>query len=155
MGIEPLVKAKEPALPEPGRDWQQLWFNVLQHPWSSLVIVPAEPNISVLPAVRALTAVGRLYHQRPVHLLEAEGTEPAATGFVISSAKNLVAAGERVVIAVASPLVNPVAIPIARAANAAALLVPLGRTRLAPARQTIDCIGRQHFIGSIVLEQQR
>ena len=152
MGIEPLVKATEPALPVPGKDWQQLWFNALQHPWSSLVIVPAQPNVSVLPAARTLAAVGRLYHQRPVRLIEAEGTDPAATSFVINSAKNRVAAGEQVIIAVDSPLSNPVAIPIARAADAALLLVPLGYTRLASARQTIDHIGRQHFIGSIALE---
>jgi hypothetical protein len=155
MGIEPLVKATEPALPVPGRDWQQLWFAALQHPWSSLVIVPAQPNLSALPAARALVAVGRLYHQRSVHLLEAERTDPAATGFVISSAKNRVAAGEQVIIAVDSPLSHPVAIPLARAADAALLLVPLGRTRLSWARNTIDYIGRQHFIGSIALGDLR
>ena len=154
MGIEPLVKATEPALPVPGRDWQQLWFAALQLPWSSLAIVPAQPNLSALAAARALVAVGRLYHQCPVHLIEAEATEPAATGFVISSVKNRVAAGERVVMAVDSPLSNPVAIPIARAADAALLLVPLGRTRLMLARHTIDSVGREQFIGSIAVESQ-
>ena len=155
MGIEPLVKATEPAPAVPGRDWQQLWFNVLQRDWSSLVIVPAQPNVSVLPAARALVAVGRLYHQRPVHLIEAEAAEPAATGFIISSATHRVAAGEQVVIAVDSPLSQPVAIPISRAADAALLLVPLGRTRLAWARKTLDCIGRERFIGSITVGDQR
>jgi hypothetical protein len=151
MGIEPLVKATEPALPAPGRDWQQLWFAMLQHRWSSVVIVPAQPNVSALPAARTLAAVGRLYHQQPVRLVEAEGTDPTATSFVINSAKNRVAAGERVIIAVDSPLSNPVAIPIARVADAALLLVPLGHTLLVSAQQTIDYIGRQHFIGSIAL----
>jgi hypothetical protein len=155
MGIEPLVKVTEPALPVPSRDWQQLWFAALRHRWSSLVLVPAQAGVSVVPAARALTAVGRLYHQCPVHLIEAEGTDPSATGFVVSSAKNRVAAGERVIISVDSPLSHPVAIPIARAADAALLLVPLGRTLLASARLTIDCIGRQHFIGGIVLGDQR
>jgi hypothetical protein len=155
MGIEPLVKATEPAVAVPGREWQQLWFNLLQHRWSSLAIVPAQPSVSVLPAARALVAVGRVYHQGPVHLIEAEGADPAATGFVISSAKNRVAAGEQVIIAVDSPLSKPVAIPITRAADAALLLIPLGRTRLAWARQTLDCVGREYFIGSITLGDQR
>jgi len=152
VGIEPLPKLTPTAPPlVPGNDWQQLWFSAVQHGWSSLAIVPAQPGISSLEAARMFAAAGRLYHQRPVHLIEAETTDPTTTSFVISSAANRVAAGEQVIIAVDSPLSHPAAIPLARAADAALLLVPLGRTGLVAAHRTINCVGRQHFIGSITL----
>lgn len=158
MGIEPLIKVTptSPAIAlEPGNDWQQLWFAAARHQWSTLAIIPAQPGTSSLTAARLLAAAGQLYPQRPVHLVEAEGTDPTATGFVASSAANRAASGERVIIAIDSPLSHPAAIPIARAVDAALLLIPLGRTRLSAARRTIECVGRQRFIGSITVKARR
>ena len=47
---------------------------------------------------------------------------------------------------------NPAAIPIARATSAALLVVRVGESRLAAARSTIEAVGRERLLGSVVLE---
>ena len=56
------------------RDWQWLWFSTLQRrPWSSLAVVPGDGDVEAGRVAEALVAVGRLYGERPVQLLNAEG----------------------------------------------------------------------------------
>lgn len=159
MGITTLVRTEPqggvslfaPAPSELGPEWPQLWFALVQRAWSSLAIVPVGPDVPALFAASALASAGRLYRHWMVHLLDAEGAGPPAAGSVVDAAADIAARGEQSIIAVDSPLANHAAIHIARSADAALLLVPLGRAGLVAARRTIECIGRERFIGSVAV----
>lgn len=141
---------RPPRLPHVGAEaWPSVWFALAKHPWHSLVIVPASPGISSLATARQLAAAAKMFEERPFTLIEAQSIEPASVRDIIGSVNDRVAAGERVLIAVGSPLTDYSAIPIARAADAAVLLVRLTETRGRDANRTIDTIGRSHFLGSI------
>jgi hypothetical protein len=141
--------APGPALPEPR--WQQAWFAARRHPWSSLVVVPAHPGVSARFIAQALVGVGSLHGDRPVKLVDAEGTRLPAAASVLDSLSAVVGRGELAVVAVDDPVREAASIPIARAAEAALLVVPLGEGRFADARRAMDLVGRDRFIGAITL----
>lgn len=135
--------------PMSSNQWALVWFTLIEHPWTSIVIVPAEANASSIAVARALTDVGNTYEEQGVQLIEAERLPPAIARHVIATMTKRADSGARTVVAVASPLVDYNAIPIARAADASVMLVKVGATALSDAKKTVNMIGRQCFIGSI------
>ena len=49
----------QPAGTPPALPVQQLWFSIQRHPWSSLVLVPADHETSAFELGRTLYEVGR------------------------------------------------------------------------------------------------
>jgi hypothetical protein len=49
---------------------------------------------------------------------------------------------------------NPSAIAIVQAASAALLLVRLGESLIASAQNALDAVGRQKFLGTVVLDER-
>jgi hypothetical protein len=144
------VLTRVPRLPHVAADaWPSVWFALAKHSWHSLVIVPGNASLSAVHTARQLTAAAKMFEERPFTLIEAESVAPSAVRDIIGSFNDRVAAGERVLIAVGSPLIDYSAIPITRAADAAVLLVRLMDTRGLDANRTIDAVGRSHFLGSI------
>jgi hypothetical protein len=131
--------------------WPGLWFKLAEKEWSSIVVVPAHPDVSASATVRALVAAARVYEQRPVAVLDADEIVPSAVRDVIAKMEEGARAGELTVIALPSPLKNQSAIPIARAADSAVLLVSLGKAEFDDSRRTVDLIGRSRFVGAINL----
>jgi hypothetical protein len=132
--------------------WAQLWFSVERHSWSTIAVVPSSPGDDSLAAARSLAAAGNTYREGGVALVDATHAQPSAIPGLVAAAGEGVASGARVVIAVDSPMTNPAAIAVARAADAALLAVPLGRSKIADARRTVETVGRDRFIGSIAIK---
>jgi len=132
-------------------EWAQLWFAVQQHPWQTLVLVPAARGTSSIRAARALLDVAKLYDLLAVKLLDATGVRPEDVATKIADMADSIALGERVIVAVDAPMSNPSAIPVARAASVAVLLVPLGVTKTQDAQQCIDIVGRERFVGTVAM----
>jgi hypothetical protein len=93
-------------------------------------------------------------------VVNAEKMGPAAIRELIADLSNppiLVSPGDRrrIVISIESVLSNPLGIGIAQAADAVVLCVRKGRTKIAAARRTIELIGRERFVGSVVLSRAR
>jgi hypothetical protein len=143
------------ADPVPGVQWQQVWFAALRRPWSSLALIPSHPGSSALFVAEALAAVGRLHGQRPARLLDAEGVDLPNVGDVLRSLAAITGREELAVVAVGCPIDKAASIPIARTADAALLVVPLGEGRFEEARRAIDLVGREHFMGAVTLELGR
>jgi hypothetical protein len=137
--------------PLPEARWQQIWFAALRRPWSSLVLVPAHPGATALFIADALVAVGRLHGERPVRLVNAEGAELPDVANILKSLGAIVERQELAVVAVDCPLSEAAAIPIARTAEAAILVLPLGESGFLDARRAIDLVGRDRFIGAVTL----
>jgi len=131
--------------------WAQLWFAMQRGTWSTLAVVPADPAMSALEAARALATAGHTYRAGAVKLINATRAEARDIRGIVAAAAEAASAGMQVVVAVASPLANPAAIAIARAVDAAVLVVPLGEATLATARRTVESIGREYFSGSVAV----
>jgi hypothetical protein len=141
------------ALPE--ALWQQVWFAARRRPWSSLALVPAHPGTSALFIAEALVSVGGLHGERPVKLLDAERARLPDVGRVLESLDAIVGREEVAVLAVDGPGDQAASIPIARAADAAILVVPLGASRFRDARRAMDLVGRDRFIGAVTLALEK
>jgi len=138
--------------PSPDTDWQRIWFSSRKQNWSSLSLIPSDPGIDVTKVAEALTATGRLHGERPVNLVNAVGVQLGDVHHVIDSLTSLVNRGSWVVVPVDPIAENPSAAAIVRATSAALLVVRLGQSFLPSARGTLDVIGREHFLGSVVLD---
>ena len=136
-------------------EWPAVWFTLVEQPWSSLALLPAHPDQSTRRAAERLAEVARDYDERPVHVLSGERLTPEAGRELVHRIAELVAQGDRVLVALGSPLTDVGAIPIARAADASVLLVPLNVGRAAAAQRTLSLVGEQRFIGAIVVEGPR
>jgi hypothetical protein len=139
----------------PDFEWQRLWFATRAKAWSSLAIIPSDPGVDAHRVAEALVKTGRVHGERAVELLNAQGAQLASVHHLVDKLGQMTARGEWVVVPVDSITENPNAIPMVRAASAALLVVRLGESLLDASRAAIDVVGRDHFIGSVVLGPER
>lgn len=140
------------ASQSPDNEWQRIWFSIRQHTWSSLALVPSHSGIDVVKVAQTLVATGRLQGERPVGLIDATGVQMANIQQVIASLGTVAERGEHAIVPVDSIQDNPSTIAIVQAASMALLVVRLGESLLASAQTTLDVVGRNRFIGSIVVD---
>jgi hypothetical protein len=144
----------------PPLDLQQLWFSTLRWDWSSLALVPAGSNGSVVRIAKALAQIGNRHGGRPV--TRSEGTSLSTSGELAEDISgqftvNTPSIGserwkQRTIIALDPVVTDPAGIPVALAADAALLFVELGKTNIAEAQKTVRLIGRDHFRGCILIK---
>lgn len=136
--------------PQDGR-WAPLWFQLVQHEWSSIALIPAERDASTTEIAWALAEFGRPFQKEPIYVLTTEHMSPPEVPGVVDALHQWSASGIRVLVALGSPLVQHMTVPLARAADASVLVVRLGTAETRTARSTIDAVGPACFVGSIVL----
>lgn len=136
----------------PDNEWQRIWFSIRQHTWSSLALVPSHSGIDVVKVAQTLVATGRLQGERPVGLIDATGVQMSNIQQVIGSLGTVAERGEHAIVPVDAIQDNPSTIAIVQAASMALLVVRLGESLLASAQTTLDVVGRNRFIGSIVVD---
>jgi hypothetical protein len=136
----------------PDNEWQRIWFSIRQHTWSSLALVPSHSGIDVVKVAQTLVATGRLQGERPVGLIDATGVRMSNIQQVIGSLGTVAERGEHAIVPVDAIHDNPSTIAIVQAASMALLVVRLGESLLASAQTTLDVVGRNRFIGSIVVD---
>ena len=145
----------------PTIDAQQLWFRVRLQEWSSLVIVPVGSGGTAAETASRLCEAGRVLSEGPVSVLHAERMEPSAIADLMVELSNRPKSGrtaadqQRLVISVDPVLTNPLGTGIAQAADAALLCVELQKATLADARATIELVGRERFIGSVLFRARK
>ena len=134
-------------------EWQRIWFAARQHGWNSLALVPSHSGIDVLAIAKALAATGRAHGERPVGVINATGVQLENVQQVIATLGALPDRGESALVPVDPIDVNPSAVAIVQAASAALLVVRLGESLLSPTQAALDLVGRNRFLGSIVLDE--
>jgi len=138
----------------PSLSMQQLWFSLQRREWSSLVIIPADRDMSVMDFGRPLYEVGRLALGEKLRLVDARDIKLTRTAGLILEMMGggpTRVSGGRTLVMIESVLSHPSGIPVALAADAALLCVELGRTSIAAARETLRIVGAQRFLGCITL----
>lgn len=135
--------------------WEQIWLGARATEWRSLVVVPADPDASSLGAAEALRHSAARYGQQPVQLIDATHAHASDVAGTLAAIAGATAGEGQTIVAIGSPITHPAAIAIARGTDAALLVVPLGVTHVAAARQTLALLGRGRFIGSVALRSGR
>lgn len=146
----------------PALGLKELWYTTLRWEWSSLVLVPAHASGSAVWIAKALAEVG-LSQRGRVAKITAQGAMLATTSELVgdlatqSPIRSMKSSSERwrtgsTIIAIEPVVLNPDGIPVALSADAALLCVELGKTDIASARRTVQLIGREHFIGCVIVK---
>ena len=149
-----VLEGRVPALES---HYQELWFALARSRWSSLAVVPADSGYSAAGVVAKLADVGRRLRNTPVTFLVMAGEIefPSAGKFVSAVGRNDALAGDepspaRVVIAVPSVIVEPLALAVTEAADAVVLYVRNGVTHRKSVARTIELVGRERILGCVL-----
>lgn len=136
----------------PDEDWQRIWLSAREKDWSSLVLVPNDAGVDIGSFAESLVRTGRVHAETPVRVINGVGVQLADAQQLSETISATVARGERVIVPVDPIGDNPAAIAIVRTCSAALLIVSLGESLLTAAQATIEAIGRERIIGSVVVK---
>ena len=141
------------AAPEaPAHDVSALFYTLIGRPWSSLAVISPDDSPRALRLVRKLEDVARTNQYRSlktVDILELNLERAESITHAIGKVSSL---GERkrYLIAIDSPLENPVAIRVLSACDAVLLVLEKDRSRLPDAQRTVEMVGRGRLIGAVL-----
>jgi hypothetical protein len=137
-----------------GYDAQQLWYRLLSRPWSCLVVVSPDPTPNTLRLARSLAEFGTLHQRRPVEVIDARQLDlerAAAIAHMVEPEAGAPPVAEpRFVVALDSPIVNPIAIEVLTAGDAVLMLLEKGVTRMPQARKIIEIAGWERLVGAVL-----
>jgi hypothetical protein len=153
-GSQALVRSSVDALADDVR-LQQIWLAANARSWRSLAIVAASANVSTIDTANVLAKIAWLYSGEPTSVFDLRGVSLRLVEHQVNDIQARVSLGDRVFIALRSATEDPTAVPIARAADAAVLCLMLGQTDGQSALTTVNAIGRDRFLGSILVPQPR
>jgi hypothetical protein len=170
--------AEEPEAPSPQdapsyeKELNTVWAK-LRGEWSWVVVMPSEPDYRTTDIGRALSRVGARLSVYPVELIDANAIDVQGSTRLLAhlgiSAGGVRTHGKpvngepfassdwappitRTIVALESPLANPLVIPIALAAQGIVLCVRRGRDRIASVRETIEAVGAHLIVCCVLLE---
>lgn len=141
---------------EPWRrpDWQSLWLASQARPWRSLALVPAGPGATPEMLVKVavtLARTGMVHLGTPIHVADATRVTLAQLADFTEELGTYAQQNAMVVIALPALSENVTSFSLAQSADATVLLVLLQHMMIAEARKTVERLGAQRFMGSVVL----
>lgn len=134
---------------------QRLWLAAQQRSWRSVAIVSSGPNVPTLDTAHMFARIAWWYAGEPTAVIDLRFLSLRLLDHQIADIRQQVAAGDRVFVAVRSQAENPTAVPIAQAVDAVVLGVVLGATTVRAAQATIDAVGRERFLGAVLVQPER
>ena len=161
------LQSLSPAYPQLNAVWMQL-----RGEWTWLVLVPGEPDYSTADLARALSQTGTRLSIYPVEFTEAKDldldsstrlvarlgifdrgeddpTEPEGRRFASSGPARPIT---KTIVALESPLANPLSLPIALASDGVVLCVRRGRDRIKSVRDTIQAVGPERIVCYVLVD---
>jgi hypothetical protein len=130
---------------------QQLWLSLQKRRWRSLAVLSASKGVGTLTVANNLAKIAWWYSGQPSCVFDMRDLSLRLLEHQLRDMSSQVEGAERVFIALRSAAENPTAVPLARAADACVLCVQLGRTNMTSAQKTLDAVGRDCFIGTILV----
>jgi hypothetical protein len=128
-----------------------MWLSLMGGGWSSLVVVPTDPDVSARVVTGALAEVATFHDLGPFQIIDALGASPAVGEQLAKELASVVASGVRAVAAVDSLMQSLAGVHLVRDADAALLVVRLGPANFDYVQSTIDIIGRERILGAVTL----
>ena len=150
-GAPPPSTDLEPFAPGAHADWNGIWLASQSRDWHAFAILPADDGIPTMPVGQLVKAISARHGQDVIHVADLRGVQLQHTNAYLEVLRWHMYQGERVVLVLRSCFENPATPLLARAADCALLCVTMGTTRRARAAQTVDMIGKERFLGSVVV----
>ena len=132
-------------------DWQRLWLGTQSRPWRTLAVVASDHRVSTYQVASLIAGLG-LQHGQQIRMADVRNVTLNRVAAIIELADNVVASGERIVFAARSITENLATIPIARSADCVLLCVSLGSSSLALVEETVAQLGKERFLGSLLIK---
>jgi hypothetical protein len=133
---------------------QDLWLSLQKRSWRTLAVVAASKGIDTLKVANDLAKIAWWYTGQPSAVFDMRDLSLRLLEHQLREMASDLSGGERVFIALRSTAENPTTAPLARAADSAVLCVHLGRTEAKAAQKTLDAVGFDRFIGSILVSAE-
>jgi hypothetical protein len=143
---------KRPREPLSDVHLQHLWLATQRRAWRSLAVVSASADVRTIESANMLAKMAWRYSGEPTAVFDLREVSLRLVEHQLREIQLQVSAGDRVFVALGSVSENPAAVPIARAADALVLCVALGRSDVRSAQKTLDAIGRERFLGCILVD---
>jgi hypothetical protein len=131
---------------------QKLWLAMQRHNWRSLAVIAGSKGLSTLELASTLAKIAWWYRGQPACVVDFRDLSLRLVEYQLREVAAQMNQGQKVIVALRSIVENPATILVANAVDAAVLCVRLGETQISAAEQTVNEIGREKFIGSIVLK---
>ena len=133
---------------------QLLWLATQQRTWRSLAVVAASEGVATLEVANMFAKLAWWYRGQPSSVADFRDLPLRLVDHQLRDvAQQLDLDPVTIVIALRSIYENPTVAPVAMAVDAAILCVHMGVTKIAAARRTVETIGRQKFLGTIVIRE--
>jgi hypothetical protein len=149
-GVTLMVRPPRDVLADDLRT-QRLWLSLQQRAWRSLAVVAASEEIGTVGVANSLAKIAWWYTGQPSIVFDMRDLSLRLLDHQLREMTSHVRAADRVFVALRGATENPTTAPIARATDAAVLCVALGKTGERDAERTLQAIGRDHFIGAILV----
>jgi hypothetical protein len=159
--IEPTASKLVGPRSPPTHALSRLWAHLRARPWSWIAVVPADPDLSAVPLARAMRDAGNWLSQQPVQLRIVQNVDLGSTASLVhhlgessrfAGSSKLVPHGVQTVVATDSPLRNALVLPVIIGAEGVVLCVSRGATSVANVRATIEMIGREQIVATVLLD---
>lgn len=136
-------------------EWERVWLAAQRSPWSSLALIPIGETIATPRLAASLAEVGRRHLGASVVARDATRVSLSTLKAELAALAEHARREERAIVALPPLLGSPACLELARAAGAALLCVELGSSAIAEAERILDDVGRDHVIGSIIVQKRK
>jgi hypothetical protein len=131
-------------------EYQRLWLQMRSRDWRTLAVVPSEEGMSTYDVANLIMALG-VHHGESMAVFDFRDVRGPKVLDSLRAAFGQMRPGDRMIFAARSISENLATIPLARATDRAVLCVSLGSTSIRRVEETIAQIGRERFLGSLVI----
>ena len=133
---------------------QKLWLGVERRQWRSLAVLGASESVETIHIAELLAQLAWRYRGQPSGVCDLRDLSMRLIDYQVQEMRAQMDAGTRLVVALRSMFENPTATAIAKQTDAVLLCIALGETNFKAAEATIDAVGRDRVLGSIVLRRR-
>ena len=146
--------SSRPSGPASHIDWQRLWVTLQKQKWATLGILGASTGMKSSPmeAASILADVGWQHLGQPIQVMDLRETPLNLVETRLGELRIQKERGERVFVVLSPVVDNPSTVAIGPHVDGLVLCLVLGLTPLSDAEKTIEELGREHFLGTIVLK---
>jgi len=129
---------------------ERMWVRAQSRDWRTVALVPGDDNTSTFEVANLIARLA-LTQGESIHVADLRELRLKHVEAFLEGTRWDASQGDRIIFATGPTSTNIATIPLARAADCAILCVSLGATSLGPVREAVEHIGREHFLGALLV----
>jgi hypothetical protein len=129
---------------------ERMWVRAQSRDWRTVALVPGDEHTSTFEVANLMARLA-LTRGESIHVADLRELRFKHVEVFLEGTRWDESHGDRIIFATGPVSTNVATIPLARAADCAILCVPLGATSLGSVREALEHIGREHFLGALLV----